>query len=71
VLENAEVHPGDAVLDVGTGDGLIGFGALELVGMNGRVIFSDISHDLISDCRSTADALGVFALSLLSLPQTT
>ncbi|MEA2507488.1 MAG: arsenite methyltransferase [Actinomycetota bacterium] len=59
VLENAEVQPRDTVLDVGTGDGFIGFGALDLVGANGRVIFSDISNDLISDCRSTANALGV------------
>jgi ubiquinone/menaquinone biosynthesis C-methylase UbiE len=59
VLDNAAIQPGEVVLDVGTGDGLIGFGALDLVGANGRVIFSDISPELLSECRSTAGALGV------------
>ncbi|HEX3326043.1 MAG TPA: class I SAM-dependent methyltransferase [Actinomycetota bacterium] len=59
VLENAAVQPGDVVLDVGTGDGLIGFGALDLLGDSGRVIFSDISTELVSVCRETASALGV------------
>jgi arsenite methyltransferase len=36
VLENADVREGDVVLDVGAGNGLIGFGALELVGAGGR-----------------------------------
>jgi arsenite methyltransferase len=59
VLENAAVQPGDVVLDVGTGDGLIGFGALDLLGESGRVIFTDISDELVSHCRETARALGV------------
>jgi arsenite methyltransferase len=59
VLENAAVHEGDVVLDVGAGNGLIGFGALELVGPGGRVIFSDVSEDLLDECRRIADELGV------------
>jgi arsenite methyltransferase len=59
VLENAEIQEGDVVLDVGTGNGLIGFGALELVGESGRVIFSDVSEDLLDECRRIADELGV------------
>ena len=59
VLENAEIREGDVVLDVGTGDGLIGFGALELVGEGGRVIFSDVSTDLLDECRRIAEDLGV------------
>jgi ubiquinone/menaquinone biosynthesis C-methylase UbiE len=54
VLANARVGPSDAVLDVGTGDGLIGFAALDLVGDEGRVIFSDISDDLLARCRQLA-----------------
>jgi len=57
VLENAEIREGDVVLDVGTGDGLIGFGALEFVGGSGRVIFSDVSEDLLDECRRIADEL--------------
>jgi len=57
VLSMAEIKPGNTVLDVGCGDGLIGFGALELVGPMGQVIFSDISADLIARCRQTAEQI--------------
>jgi arsenite methyltransferase len=50
VLEDASVKPGDTVLDVGCGDGLIGFGALRLVGPDGHVIFSDVSQELLDRC---------------------
>src|SRR6201996_3918645 len=59
VLDKAELEPGDTVLDVGTGDGLIAFGALERLGPSGRVIFSDISQDLLDHCRAAAAAEGV------------
>ncbi len=59
VLDKARVHPGDALLDVGTGDGLIAFAAIELVGPTGHVIFSDISGDLLEHCRELASELGV------------
>lgn len=58
VLANARIQRGDVVLDVGTGDGLIAFGALELVG-SGRVILSDISQDLLDHDRELALGLGV------------
>lgn len=59
VLENAAIVPGHTVLDVGAGDGLIGFGALERVGEDGRVFFSDISDALLEECRRLAEELGV------------
>ena len=43
VLRNTNLKEGDTLLDVGCGDGLIAFGALEKI-KNSRVIFSDISH---------------------------
>jgi ubiquinone/menaquinone biosynthesis C-methylase UbiE len=58
VLDNARVKPGDIVLDVGCGDGLIAFGALDRVGPSGQVIFSDISQDLLDHCADRARALG-------------
>ena len=36
VLDQARLRPGDTVLDVGTGDGLIAFGALERLGPEGQ-----------------------------------
>jgi SAM-dependent methyltransferase len=54
VLERAELHAGDTLLDVGCGDGLIGFGATDLVGRSGHVILSDVSADLLAVCREIA-----------------
>jgi arsenite methyltransferase len=59
VLDNARIVPGEIVLDVGAGDGLIAFGALDRVGVEGRVIVSDVSDDLLSHTRSLATELGV------------
>jgi arsenite methyltransferase len=60
VLENANIKEGETLLDVGTGDGLIGFGALDKVGANGKVIFSDISQSLLDVCRDYSTEAGVF-----------
>ena len=61
VCLHAEIAQGDIVLDVGTGAGLIGFGALPLVGEQGKVIFSDTSTELLETCRSVAEDMGVLA----------
>ncbi len=58
VLDRAALRPGDTLLDVGTGDGLIAFGALDRLGPSGRVICSDISADLLDHCRAVAAAAG-------------
>lgn len=54
VLDRADLESGDVLLDVGCGTGLIGFGALDRLGPDGRVIFSDVSPDLLEECRRTA-----------------
>lgn len=59
VLAHAGIMAGDVVLDVGAGDGLIAFGALERVGPTGAVIFSDISRDLLDHARALAEQIGV------------
>jgi arsenite methyltransferase len=59
VLTKAAIEPGQAVLDVGCGDGLIGFAAVEAVGPTGTVIFSDISPDLLDQCRDLATQRGL------------
>jgi arsenite methyltransferase len=57
VLDRAGLAEGDTLLDVGCGEGMIGFGALERGA--GHVVFSDISDDLLEFCREAAEALGV------------
>src|SRR5438105_9684995 len=57
VLDGAGLAQGESLLDVGCGEGLIGFGALERGA--GHVVFSDISQDLLDFCRETAGALGL------------
>lgn len=59
IIDNARLARGARVLDVGCGDGLIAFAALDAVGPTGRVIFSDISADLLERCRELAQAAGV------------
>jgi SAM-dependent methyltransferase len=57
VLDRAQFRSGEDLLDVGCGEGLIAFGALERGA--GTVTFSDISSDLLDFCREAATDLGV------------
>ena len=58
VLDRAALRPDDTLLDVGAGDGLIAFGALDRLGPGGRVIFSDVSRDLLDHCYAVASEAG-------------
>jgi arsenite methyltransferase len=60
VLEGARIEEGDVVLDVGAGDGLIAFGALPLVGNEGRAVFADVSEELLDVSRELARELDAF-----------
>src|SRR5262249_51839866 len=51
VLDGAQLGSHDRLLDVGCGDGLIAFGALERG--QPEVIFSDVSQDLLDTSTST------------------
>lgn len=57
VLDHAELGEDETLLDVGCGEGLIGFRALERGAQT--VIFSDISQDLLDFCREAAVQFGV------------
>jgi arsenite methyltransferase len=51
ILDDAEAGPGDTLLDVGCGDGLVGLAALQ---RGADVVFSDISQPCLDDCRALA-----------------
>lgn len=57
VLDNADISGGETLLDVGCGDGLIGFGGLDRGAA--QVVFSDVSQDLLDTCESAATDLGL------------
>jgi ubiquinone/menaquinone biosynthesis C-methylase UbiE len=57
VLDSAALEVGETLLDVGCGNGLIAFGALERGA--GEVVFADISQPLLEDCRALAEAAGL------------
>jgi arsenite methyltransferase len=59
VLAGAELRRGDVLLDVGCGDGLIGFGACAALGQTVRVVFSDVSAELLLLCQRRAAEMGL------------
>jgi SAM-dependent methyltransferase len=57
ILDHAEPVAGQIVLDVGCGEGLVAFGALDRGAR--EAVFCDISDDLLSVCRKTAVERGL------------
>ncbi|HMB18620.1 MAG TPA: class I SAM-dependent methyltransferase [Gaiellaceae bacterium] len=57
VLDAAALERGETLLDVGCGNGLIGFGALDRGAR--QVVFADVSAALLEDCRELAAKAGV------------
>lgn len=57
ILLAAEPIAGETVLDVGCGEGLVAFGALDRGAR--EVVFDDISEDLLAFCRTAARERGV------------
>ncbi len=48
LLEMAELQPGENVLDVACGTGLLSFDTLRLIGGNGRLLGTDISEKMVN-----------------------
>ena len=59
VLDGAMLSPGQVLVDVGAGDGLIAFGAFERVGPSLQAIFTDISAPLLERAEQRAAERGL------------
>jgi len=59
MLALADLHPGERVLDVACGTGLVTFRAAEAVGASGFVAGSDISEDMVASVAAGAAARGI------------
>jgi ubiquinone/menaquinone biosynthesis C-methylase UbiE len=55
VLDRARLERDDTVLDVGTGTGLLVFGALDRLGADGSVIALDVSVDCLEELRAACE----------------
>jgi arsenite methyltransferase len=58
VIAGARLTGSERLLDLGCGEGLIGFAALDAL-PGGHVVFSDVSGDLVDHCREIAEGVGV------------
>lgn len=64
LLALARIQPGEHVLDVACGTGLVALPAAESVGAGGRVLATDISDAMVLNLRATAAANGLAHLSV-------
>jgi len=59
LLELAELRPGEAVIDIAAGTGLVTFRAAEAVGPTGRVLGTDISEKMVAVATEEAARRGL------------
>ena len=61
VLDGANLRPGMTLCDIGTGDGLVAFRAIDRIGLTVQVVLTDISAPLLRRARERATERGVMA----------
>jgi arsenite methyltransferase len=59
VLDGAQLGPGETLVDVGCGEGLIAFGAIDRIGETLNVILTDVSAPMIAHAQGVAKERGV------------
>ena len=63
LLELAALQPGEQVLELAAGTGLVTFPAADAVGSTGRVVATDISDVMVQQLTAAADARGLAQLT--------
>jgi len=61
VIDAAELRPGMTLADIGAGEGVVAFRAINRIGPSLRVILTDVSAKMLRHAEAAADALGVRA----------
>ncbi len=59
VIDGAQLTAGQTLVDVGTGEGLVAFRAMERVGQSLRAWLTDVSGPMLQHARAQAEARGV------------
>jgi SAM-dependent methyltransferase len=59
LLEMAKLQPGEKLIDIACGTGLVSFPAAEKLGPNGFVLATDISDGMVQICTETAREKGI------------
>lgn len=59
LVNDAQIRPGQQVLDIATGTGMVAIATAALVGDTGRVVGVDISSGMLEQARDKATALGL------------
>jgi arsenite methyltransferase len=59
VLDGARLAPGMTLADIGTGEGLVAFRAIERIGPSLRIVLTDISAPMLRHVKALADERGV------------
>jgi ubiquinone/menaquinone biosynthesis C-methylase UbiE len=67
LLTCAAPAPGEGVLDVACGTGLVAFGAARAVGPEGRVVGTDISDQMVEAARRRAEGQGLSNISFMRM----
>lgn len=59
ILDRARLKNDDVLIDIGTGTGLLSFGAYDILKDSGKVIASDRFEDCINECKKIAEACDI------------